>query len=69
MPVYRYACETCGTQFERYLSFKEADQRVICPQGHTQTKKILTAPTVVFKGSGFYVTDHRSRQSTAKEHS
>jgi putative FmdB family regulatory protein len=63
MPVYNYVCMKCGAHFDQWHSFKDADMAVVCPNGHAQTRKVLTAPTVVFKGSGFYATDHRRNTS------
>ena len=63
MPVYQYVCTDCGSHFEQWHSFKDADQPAVCPKGHTHTRKILSAPSVVYKGSGFYVTDHRAKTS------
>lgn len=63
MPFYNYVCKECGAHFEQWHSFKDADVRVVCPNGHVQTMKVMTAPAVVYKGSGFYVTDHRARSS------
>ena len=61
MPVYNYVCSECGARFEQKHSFEDADLPVICPNGHIHTRKLWSAPTVVFKGSGFYVTDHRAK--------
>ena len=61
MPVYNYVCTVCGAHFEKRHSFKDAGVPTACPNGHLQTRKVLTVPSVVFKGSGFYVTDHRSK--------
>jgi putative FmdB family regulatory protein len=66
MPVYRYVCAECGNHFELWQSFRDADKQVVCPRGHKQTRKVLSVPAVVFKGSGFYVTDHRSKSVTEK---
>ena len=60
MPTYSYVCETCGLEFDKYLSFKDNPDHQVCPNGHRQVRRIFTAPAIVFKGSGFYVTDHRS---------
>jgi putative FmdB family regulatory protein len=41
MPLYEYRCMDCGTEFEKRLSFSEADQRPVCPEcasAHTQKK-------------------------------
>ncbi|HVP21661.1 MAG TPA: FmdB family zinc ribbon protein [Anaerolineaceae bacterium] len=60
MPVYMFVCQECGQVFEKYLSFDEASNSVSCPNGHTNVLKKLSKPAVVFKGKGFYVTDHRT---------
>ncbi|MBI2866689.1 MAG: hypothetical protein HYX99_04955 [Chloroflexi bacterium] len=59
MPIYEYECTCCGARFERRQSFSE-DRRALCPhcQGHAQ--RVLHSVPIIFKGSGFYVTDHRT---------
>jgi putative FmdB family regulatory protein len=60
MPVYTYRCENCGVQFERTQKFSEASLTV-CPEcGKKTLHKVYTPVGIVFKGSGFYATDHRS---------
>lgn len=60
MPIYTYRCENCGVQFERQQSF--SDQPLTrCPECNKKTlRKVYTPVGIVFKGSGFYATDHRS---------
>lgn len=59
MPVYTYRCESCGVQFERQQSFTDAPLK-ICPECRKRSlKKVISPVRVVFKGSGFYSTDHR----------
>jgi putative FmdB family regulatory protein len=60
MPVYTYRCENCGVQFERQQSFTDAPLKT-CPECRRKSlKKIISPVGVVFKGSGFYATDHKS---------
>ena len=60
MPIYTYRCENCGVQFERQQSFSEAPL-TRCPECLKKTlRKVYTPVGIVFKGSGFYATDHRS---------
>lgn len=60
MPVYTYRCENCGVQFERQQSFTDAPLKT-CPECRKKAlKKIITPTKIIFKGSGFYATDHRS---------
>ena len=60
MPVYTYRCESCGVQFEKTQKF--SDQPLTrCPEcGKKALRKVYTPVGIVFKGSGFYATDHRS---------
>ncbi len=60
MPVYTYRCESCGIQFDRTQKF--SDQALTrCPEcGKKALRKVYTPVGIVFKGSGFYATDHRS---------
>jgi putative FmdB family regulatory protein len=59
MPTYVYACDECGQQFEQFQSFKDAPLNV-CPNGHEGTVRRVFQPVgIVFKGSGWYVTDSR----------
>lgn len=60
MPVYTYRCESCGVQFERHQSFSDAPLKT-CPECRKKTlRKVITPTKIVFKGSGFYATDHKS---------
>jgi putative FmdB family regulatory protein len=63
MPVYVYKCEQCGQVFEKQASIKASLNGVTCPSGHTQIHRVYTAPTIIFKGNGFYVNDSRSHTS------
>ena len=60
MPVYTYRCENCGVQFDRHQKFEDAPL-TRCPECNKKALKKVIAPVgIVFKGSGFYATDHRS---------
>jgi putative FmdB family regulatory protein len=58
MPVYEYACTECGLRFERHQSFTD-EPLEICPECDGQVRRIIHPARVIFKGSGFYVTDNR----------
>ncbi len=65
MPIYEYECDICGAHYERRQSFYD-NTTPPCPHGHAQAHRIYSTPGVVFKGSGWYVTDSRKSQpSTA----
>lgn len=63
MPVYNFVCPICGERFEERFSFQETPHSVTCPNGHAGARRVFSAPTVVFKGRGFYVTDHRKEHA------
>ncbi|MHB8807643.1 MAG: FmdB family zinc ribbon protein [Anaerolineaceae bacterium] len=66
MPVYVYHCDNCGTQFEKNQKFSDEPLK-ICPEcGKKTIHKVITSPvSVIYKGSGFYSTDHRSSSGSA----
>ncbi|HEX9916171.1 MAG TPA: FmdB family zinc ribbon protein [candidate division Zixibacteria bacterium] len=66
MPTYEYECTACGHQFEE--SQKMTDKPIeICPKCKGKVKrKISGGAGVLFKGSGFYITDHRSESYKKK---
>jgi putative FmdB family regulatory protein len=60
MPIYTYRCDNCGVQFDRKQLFTDPLLK-ICPEcGKKALHKVYTPVGIVFKGSGFYATDHRS---------
>lgn len=66
MPIYTYRCENCGTQFERRQSFTD-EPLTVCPEcNQSQLRKVITPAGIVFKGSGWYVTDHKSKSSAVQ---
>lgn len=69
MPIYTYQCESCGIRFERQQSFSEASL-TRCPEcGKKTLRKVYTPVGIVFKGSGFYATDHRSPSGAGRNQS
>ena len=62
MPVYEYECEQCGTRFERHQSIKDEPVRQ-CPECSGTVHKVFHPAGIIFKGSGWYITD--SRKSTS----
>jgi putative FmdB family regulatory protein len=69
MPVYTYRCESCGVRFDRQQKF--SDQPLTrCPECNKKTlRKVYTPVGIVFKGSGFYATDHRSPSGASRSNS
>ncbi|HMO55866.1 MAG TPA: zinc ribbon domain-containing protein [Roseiflexaceae bacterium] len=63
MPTYVYKCDSCGSQFEQFQSFKDEPLRV-CPCGKEGAVRRVFQPVgIVFKGSGWYITDSRKSDS------
>lgn len=62
MPIYEYECLKCGTTFEKRQSFSD-EPKANCPNGHQETRRLIAAPAIVFKGSGFYVNDSKASKN------
>ena len=68
MPTYDYICDKCGLQFEKFQSMKDPAlatcPKEVCGQkrwGKGKVRRVLgTGAGLIFKGSGFYITDYRS---------
>ena len=60
MPTYDYKCEACGFEFEKFQSMSSRPVRK-CPKcGKNRVKRLIgTGAGLIFKGSGFYITDYR----------
>ena len=57
MPLYEFRCESCGHEMEMIVAFSDP-LPAICESCGGPLKKLLSAPAVQFKGSGFYLTDY-----------
>jgi putative FmdB family regulatory protein len=66
MPIYEYECQKCKKQFEIQRGFHE-EGAVCCPQCGEEGQRIYTPPPLIFKGSGFYVTDHKKKEERPAE--
>ena len=64
MPLYEYECDNCGNRFERIQSFRDEPIKQ-CPNcGLITLHKVFHPAGLVFKGSGWYITDNRKPAST-----
>ena len=64
MPLYEYQCEDCGVRFERRQHI--TDEAIeVCPECGGKVHRLIHPVGIIFKGSGFYVTDNRAKSSTA----
>ena len=67
MPTYEYKCDACGAEFERFQSIT-AEPIKRCPEcGKAKVRRLIgTGAGLIFKGSGFYITDYRDKSYTEK---
>lgn len=63
MPIYEYECENCGTRFERWQSIQDEPVRQ-CPECAGTVHKVFHPAGIIFKGSGWYITDSRKSSSS-----
>lgn len=72
MPTYEYQCDACGEKFEQFQSIKAPPVKK-CPKcNKAKVRRLIgTGAGLIFKGSGFYITDYRSEsyKSAAKSDS
>ena len=64
MPTYQYRCVDCGSELETVQSFSDPSLTE-CPECDGTLRKVYSAVGVVFKGSGFYATDNRTKGKSA----
>lgn len=68
MPMYEYECLSCGKRTELLQRFDDAPLST-CPACGGEVKKLISAPAVQFKGSGWYVTDYAGKKGAASSKS
>jgi putative FmdB family regulatory protein len=67
VPLFEFECSKCGHRFERIQKFADPDPKK-CPEcGAGKIERLLAAPAVQFKGSGWYVTDYARKGSSAPQ--
>jgi putative FmdB family regulatory protein len=57
VPLYEYQCKQCGNRFEKIQSFSAPEIKE-CPKCAGEVEKLISAPAIQFKGSGWYVSDY-----------
>lgn len=60
MPIYEYLCEGCAYKFEVKQSIKD-DPIAACDRCGKPVKRLISSPAIMFKGSGWYVTDYSDK--------
>lgn len=65
MPLYEYQCPRCG-RFEIIRKFSDAPL-LACPTCGGEIQKVLSAPAIQFKGTGWYITDYARKSGSGKD--
>ncbi|HJT19581.1 MAG TPA: FmdB family zinc ribbon protein [Nitrospira sp.] len=60
MPIYEYLCEGCSYKFEVKQSIKD-EPLAVCDRCGNAVKRLISSPAIMFKGSGWYVTDYSDK--------
>ena len=68
MPTYDYKCKECGYIFETFQKMSEKPLE-FCPKCSGPVKRLISAAGIIFKGSGFHVTDYKKRKKTPRRSS
>jgi putative FmdB family regulatory protein len=68
VPLYEYQCKKCKHKFEKIQKFSDPPVRK-CPECGGPVEKVMHAPNVQFKGTGWYVTDYGGKDKSEKSKS
>jgi putative FmdB family regulatory protein len=63
VPLYEYRCKKCGHTFEKIQSFSAPDEKE-CPVCHGEVERLISAPAIQFKGTGWYVSDYAGKNKS-----
>ena len=66
MPIYEYQCDSCSYQFEVKQSMKD-DALTTCERCGKSIRRLISSPGIMFKGSGWYVTDYSNKMKPPSE--
>jgi len=66
VPIYEYQCESCADRFEIKQSMKD-DPLTACPRCGKQVQRLISSPAIMFKGSGWYVTDYSDKMKPSSD--
>lgn len=64
MPIYEYVCDDCNYGFERIQAFSD-DPIAVCPQCGGSVRRVISSVGIIFKGSGWYITDSKRQLSAS----
>ncbi|PZC48030.1 MAG: putative nucleic acid-binding protein, contains Zn-ribbon domain [Chloroflexi bacterium] len=62
VPIYEYRCRACNHRFELKQGF-DAEPMATCPVCSSEAPRMFSMPAVIYKGTGFYTTDYKQKES------
>jgi putative FmdB family regulatory protein len=65
LPLYEYRCEKCGSRIEKIQKFSDPPLTT-CEKCSGELVRLLSAPAIQFKGTGWYVTDYAKKSSSGE---
>ena len=69
MPTYEYQCKDCGFKFEQFQSIADSPLKK-CPSCGGELERLVSGGAgLIFKGSGFYITDYKQNKNKEKSNS
>ena len=68
MPIYTYRCTQCGVEFDRHQHFSDPPLKKCPGCGKLSLRKVISPSGIIFKGHGWYATDHRSPSGGVNMH-
>ena len=66
MPTYEYQCKRCGKEFEYFQKVSDEPKQVCENCGGELIRLISSGAGLIFKGSGFYITDYKKKEEGKK---
>jgi len=66
VPIYEYQCEDCLDKFEVKQSMKD-NPLTVCPRCGKHVQRLISSPAIMFKGSGWYVTDYSDKMKPSSD--
>ena len=67
MPLYEYECQNCHSRVERIEKTFDGPRLKVCPKCKGRMERLVSRPSIQFKGSGWYVTDYARKGSVAEK--